>query len=68
MPLARTKGAASQPVTSKQPGIVCAKSSMKTEESILAKAVRPVILVKNPKFGIERGNGTVMVNITSSSQ
>eukprot|EP00935_MAST-01C_sp_MAST-1C-sp1_P002222 g2222.t1 len=34
-------------------GLVCAKSSKKTEESILAKAVRPVILANNPKFGIE---------------
>ena len=34
-------------------GIVCAKCSKKTEESILAKAVRPVILAKNPKFAIE---------------
>ena len=34
-------------------GIVCAKSSKKTEESILAKAIRPAILAKNPKFGIE---------------
>ena len=36
-----------------QVGIVCAKCSKKTEESILAKACRPVILAKNPKFGIE---------------
>ena len=34
-------------------GMVCAKSSKKTEESILAKAIRPAILAKNPKFGIE---------------
>ena len=34
-------------------GIVCAKSSRKTEESILAKAVRPIILAKHPKFAIE---------------
>ena len=34
-------------------GIVCAKCSKKTEESILAKAIRPAILAKNPKFGIE---------------
>ena len=34
-------------------GMVCAKSSKKTEESILAKACRPIILAKNPKFGIE---------------
>ena len=34
-------------------GMVCAKCSKKTEESILAKACRPIILAKNPKFGIE---------------
>ena len=33
--------------------MVCAKSSRKTEESILAKAARPIILAKNPKFGLE---------------
>ena len=33
--------------------MVCAKSSRKTEESILAKAVRPIILTKNPHFSIE---------------
>jgi hypothetical protein len=35
------------------PGIVCAKSSKKTEESIVAKACRTTILAKNPLFGIE---------------
>jgi hypothetical protein len=34
-------------------GIVCAKYSSKTEESIVAKAHRPVILAKNPMFAIE---------------
>ena len=39
-------------------GMVCAKSSKKTEESILAKSVRPIILAKNPKFGIEHVRDT----------
>ena len=34
-------------------GMVCAKSSRKAEESIIAKAIRPVILAKNPHFSIE---------------
>jgi hypothetical protein len=34
-------------------GLVCAQSSQKSEESIIAKAKRPTILAKNPCFGIE---------------
>jgi hypothetical protein len=34
-------------------GIICAKYSSKTEESIVAKAHRPVIRAKNPMFAIE---------------
>ena len=39
-------------------GIVCAKFSKKTEESILAKAIRPVIREKHPNFGIEHVRDT----------
>jgi hypothetical protein len=34
-------------------GKVCVKYSKKTDESILAKAIRPAILENNPSFGVE---------------
>ena len=39
-------------------GMICAKSSKKTEESILAKANRPSILAKNPSYSIEHVRDT----------
>jgi hypothetical protein len=39
-------------------GIVCAKSSRKTEESIIAKGCRPGILAKHPLYSIEHVRDT----------
>jgi hypothetical protein len=39
-------------------GLVCAKSSRKTEESIVAKACRPAILANNPLYSIEHVRDT----------
>jgi hypothetical protein len=39
-------------------GFICAKSSRKTKESIIAKACRPAILNKNPRYSIEHVRDT----------
>ena len=39
-------------------GLICAKSSRKTEDSIVAKACRPAILAKNPLYSIEHVRDT----------
>ena len=54
IPLQQVKS--SSQVTRK--GFVCAKSSRKTPESIIAKACRPSILAKNPLYSIEHVRDT----------
>jgi hypothetical protein len=39
-------------------GQICVKHSRKTDESILAKAIRPSILAKNPRFSVEHVRDT----------